>query len=68
MSTRLVAGLALTLIVVVFVVQNAAAVEVRFLVWTFSASQALLLFFAVSAGVLGGWIGHALIARRLKGM
>jgi uncharacterized integral membrane protein len=40
---------------VLFVLQNARVVEVRFLFWTASASQALVLAVTAGRGMLAGW-------------
>jgi len=52
-------GVALLLLIVVFTVQNATVVTVRFLFWDLSLSRALMIFFVFAAGVLVG-----LVARR----
>ncbi len=49
------AGL-LLLATLVFAVQNAAVVEVKFAVWQFSISLALVVFASFVSGLLGGWI------------
>ena len=53
-------GLALSLLVVVFIVQNATVVEIQLLFWKFSMSRALMIFFVLAIGVVIGWItaGH----------
>jgi len=64
MSLKLVTGVVLMACVVLFAVQNATVVELRFLFWTFSLSRALLLIFALAAGFLGGWTLRAWIGWR----
>jgi len=49
------------LVVVVFSVQNAGMVRLRFLAWEFSASQALVIFLCALVGV---GIGSVLARRR----
>ncbi|NMC19368.1 MAG: hypothetical protein GYA33_03010 [Thermogutta sp.] len=51
---KLIVVLAITAVLVVFVVQNAAAYEVRFLVWNLSISGAALVFVSAAAGFLAG--------------
>ncbi len=51
---KLIMVLALTAVLVVFVVQNAAAYEVRFLIWNLSISGAALVFVSAAAGFLAG--------------
>jgi uncharacterized integral membrane protein len=41
---------------VVFVAQNYEVVEIKFLLWAFKASRALVLFFTLLIGILIGWI------------
>lgn len=64
MQFRLIAWLFLLALVVVFVVQNAQAVELRFLFWRVAMSQALLLFFVLAVGFGAGWILRSWIAWR----
>jgi uncharacterized integral membrane protein len=49
-----------------FVVQNAGAVEVRFLAWSFALSRSLLLFLVLALGVGIGWLWHGSSARRRR--
>lgn len=51
---KLIIVLALTVLLVIFVVQNAAAYQVRFLVWNLSISGAALVFVSAAAGFLAG--------------
>jgi uncharacterized membrane protein YciS (DUF1049 family) len=62
MQLRLVLWLALLAIVVLFVTQNAQAVEVRFLFWRLAMSQALLLIFVLAVGFSLGWLLRAYLA------
>ena len=41
---------------VLFIVQNAAAVDVNFLFWTVSMSRSLLILFTLAIGFLLGWL------------
>jgi len=50
----------------VFVIQNAAAVDVNFLFWTVSMSRALLILFTLATGFVLGWILHGYYAFRRK--
>ena len=52
--------------VLVFVVQNIQVTELRFLVWRIAMPHALLLILVLAAGVLCGWVLHALLADRGK--
>ena len=55
MSFNLALVLGLFGIVLIFTVQNVAAVEVNFLLWTVSISRALLIIFTLAIGFLLGW-------------
>jgi len=54
----------LLLVVVVFSVQNAGLVRLRFLAWEFSASQALVIFLCALIGVAVGFAASMLARRR----
>jgi uncharacterized integral membrane protein len=56
MKIHLIAALVVLLLVVVFAVQNAEVVDVRFLFWKLSMSRALLLFLVFVAGLVSGWL------------
>jgi uncharacterized integral membrane protein len=60
MNIRAYIGLALLLLVVIFIVQNASVVDIKFLVWTISMSRSLMIFFVLAVGIVIGWItaGH----------
>jgi len=64
MNLKLIAGLILASLVVLFAVQNAEPVEFRFLLWTFALSRALMMFILLAVGVLLGWMMHAVSVYR----
>lgn len=64
MSSKLIISLVLTAFTVVFILQNAEAVEIRLLLWKFALSQSLLVFFVLAIGVATGWFGRAHFARK----
>lgn len=66
MPLRLLASLVLAAIAAVFVVQNAGAVDIRFLFWTLSLSLSLLMVFLLAIGLLLGWLFHSYVARRRR--
>ena len=41
-------------VVLIFVFQNMATIEVKFLVWTITVSRALILLVTLAIGVIGG--------------
>lgn len=54
-SLRLALLILLAVCLLVFAVQNAAPVRVAFLLWSFSASQAVVIFLVGAAGAALGW-------------
>ena len=60
MNTKATIGLALLLLAVIFIVQNAAVVNIQFLFWKISMSRSLMIFFVLAMGIVIGWItaGH----------
>ena len=64
MGIKFFLGAFLLLIVLIFSVQNAAVVEVRFFGWSFLVSLAVVIFAAMALGFFGGWI--LLSAAKLK--
>lgn len=56
MKPHLITALIVLLLVVMFAVQNAEVVDVRFLFWKLSMSRALLLFLVFVAGIGSGWL------------
>jgi lipopolysaccharide assembly protein A len=63
-SVKLAITLILASLVVVFIVQNAVIVEIRFLFWTLSMSRALVIFFALVIGMVIGWLLQSHVGRR----
>ncbi len=57
---KLIAILILSGLLLIFVIQNTTAVEIRLFFWTVSMSRALMLFLMVSIGIVIGWLlrGH----------
>jgi putative membrane protein len=43
-------------VVLIFVMQNIAVVQVRFLFWEVSMSRALMLIATLAIGLVGGWL------------
>lgn len=61
-NTKLVIGLSLFLLLVIFTLQNTAIVDIWFLIWKFSISRALLLFLVLSVGMVLGWLLKTMIS------
>jgi uncharacterized integral membrane protein len=66
MNFKLMLGATLLLAALVFSVQNAGVVELKFLAWKFSTSLALVLFAALAAGLIGGWAITSALRRKGK--
>jgi len=49
---------------VVFLIQNVAAVTVKYFFWEISLSLALLIFFIMAIGFIMGWFLHAFLSYR----
>lgn len=56
MNLKLVLGLTLAGLTVLFIIQNVAVVETRFLFWTLVISRSLLIFFILAFGIVPGWL------------
>ena len=63
---KLVLSLILALLAVLFVVQNVAVVEVRFLLWGLHMTLSLLIFLLFGCGIIVGWLMHSYLAYRRK--
>jgi uncharacterized integral membrane protein len=63
MRGKLILGITLLILVVVFTLQNTSTVEIRFLAWQFTLSRALLLFLVLAIGIIIGWAVSAVSER-----
>ena len=59
MHFKLILSLVLAGLAVLFVVQNVAVVEVRFLVWGLQMTLSLLIFLLFAGGIIVGWLLHS---------
>lgn len=66
MLFKLVLGLTLGLLAVLFVVQNVTVVEVRFLLWGFHMTLSLLIFLLFGCGIIVGSLFHSYWVYRRK--
>lgn len=53
---RLITGLTIILLIVIFAVQNYEVVQVNFLFWSFTMSRAVMIFILLAIGFLSGFI------------
>jgi len=59
MHFKLTLSLVLASLAVLFVIENAAVVEVRFLFWHLFMSLSLFVFLLFAIGVAAGWLLHS---------
>ena len=55
MNAKLLLVLIVTGLLVLFIIQNVAVVEIQFLFWSTSISRSLLMFIVFGVGILTGW-------------
>jgi lipopolysaccharide assembly protein A len=65
---KLILSLILAGLAVLFVVQNVAVVEVRFLFWGLHMTLSLLIFLLFAGGLIVGWLLHSYWAYRRRGL
>jgi uncharacterized integral membrane protein len=56
LNLKLIIGLVLLVLLLIFIVQNAVVVELHFLLWTLSMSRSLIILFTLFIGVVLGWL------------
>jgi uncharacterized integral membrane protein len=54
MNFRIISILSLATLVVIFITQNTAVVEVKFLFWSMQISRSLLIFILLAIGIVIG--------------
>jgi len=64
MNAKLIFGLVLAGSAAVFIIQNTAVMELKFLFWKTSISSALIIFFMLAVGGFLGWLLHGSFNRR----
>jgi len=64
MSAKLILSLVAVGLVILFVVQNVGAVQIRFLFWSFSASGSLLFLLVFFIGIVVGWSWYGVLGWR----
>jgi uncharacterized integral membrane protein len=55
-NVKLIISLVLVVLLLIFIIQNAAVVELRLLFWTLSMSRSLMILFVLFIGLVIGWI------------
>ena len=56
MNWKWVIVLILMLILVIFTTQNYEVVDIRFLLWSFTTSRAIIIFGTLVIGIIIGWV------------
>jgi len=64
MNYKMLLILFLTGLVVLFIIQNVAVVEIQFLLWAVQIPRSLLMFLLLAVGVIIGWFLHSYIRHR----
>ncbi len=64
MNFKLVLSLILAGLAMLFIIQNVAVAEIRFLFWTLTMSRSLLMFFILAIGLVLGWLLHSFMMHR----
>ena len=59
MTFQKIIGAAAVALVLIFIVQNMATVEVQFFFWSLSLPRSLILLAVMAVGFLIGWLYHA---------
>lgn len=60
-TVRLIIGITLATLVVIFTLQNVETTSVRILFWQVELSKSLLIFLLFTVGVIIGWIASSLV-------
>jgi uncharacterized integral membrane protein len=66
MKPKMVAILILSIVLVVFVIQNSNVSDVHILFWTISMSMIILIFFVAFIGFIIGYLTHHFVIERKK--
>jgi putative membrane protein len=65
-TVKLIISLVLIIAVLVFAIQNIAAVDIEFLLWSFSIPRALLIATLLGIGFIIGMLFYSLVFRRRR--
>jgi len=64
MKAKLITSIILAGLAAIFILQNAAMVELKFLFWTLPASMTLTMFLIFLSGIISGWLLRGTFSRR----
>jgi putative membrane protein len=65
-TVKFIISLVLIIAVLVFAIQNIAAVDIQFLLWSFSIPRALLIAALLGIGFVIGMLFYSLVFRRRR--
>jgi len=65
-TVKSIISLVLIIAVLVFAIQNIAAVDIQFLLWSFSMPRALLIATLLGIGFIIGMLFYSLVFRRRR--
>ena len=65
-SIKKIISLLLIIAVLIFSIQNIAAVEIQFLLWSFSIPRALLIVILLGIGFIIGMLFYSIVFRRKR--
>ncbi|MBN1781225.1 LapA family protein [bacterium] len=66
MKNKIMISIILVSFALIFIIQNFAVIDIRFLFWTLSVSSALLMFSLLLTGLILGWSLHGYSMHRSK--
>lgn len=66
MKFKLILISVIAALVIVFIIQNVAVVDIKFFFWKMSMSRSLMMFFLLFIGVVIGWFWKSASVRRKK--
>ena len=64
MKYKMLLILILSGLTVLFIIQNAAVVEIEFLFWATQMPRSLLMFLLLAIGIIIGWFLHGYVRHR----
>ena len=59
MKNKIIISIILACFALIFIIQNFAVIDIRFLFWTLPISSALLMFSLFLIGLILGWLLHS---------
>ena len=66
MNFKLISGLVIICLILVFIIQNIAIVEIRLFFWTIEISLVLLILILLGLGMVTGWLLNDYFTYRKK--